>query len=583
MAHLNKSIFSRRVYQTGSFKRCMFALLILVICAAVLGLFWLLSELGPKDLNHQSSSVPVVIPAEVEALQVQSIELEAEFEALLTMRSAETQNLLLLRALDLQGQYVNALPEYNMEASQRLADVEQRYQNLAAERLKIDSMRLEKEARILADDQAYGAARDTYQEAFAIQKTINEDFPLSTARNLSRATALQREARYVSAEPLLQQSVQFEVRADALIAQNDGEPAASLLQQAITIQNQLNREYRGTNQASVARLKRLNIKLVEIESGQDYLAIRQLSDLADANRADGAMLKAASLYEAAARLQQQLNDTYPDSPHASVEQVVELQRKRQTAQSFELGLEIEHNHDLLQRLLAARRSHEAVEVIVDLRRDIKQMKEAFPRSSLNDKVLEVKVRYLNLMQNDLGYVQDRVYHALLSVPEIEGVRMLRTELPQALYALMMGTNPSRRPGDVNPVDSVSWTEAKRFCERLSWVLGKDVRLPTENEFRQALGPLHDVAVEAYAWGVSDTGGVVQPVGQKKLFASGFYDLLGNVSEWLESIDRFESEDARHIGGHAQDRVEAIVTVPIRNAPRGERNRLTGFRIVVLVD
>jgi len=147
----------------------------------------------------------------------------------------------------------------------------------------------------------------------------------------------------------------------------------------------------------------------------------------------------------------------------------------------------------------------------------------------------------------------------------------------------MGTNPSRNQGDVNPVDSVSWTEAKSFCERLSWIVGKEVRLPTENEFRQALGPLRYVVLENHVWSVSDADGVAQPVGTKEPFASGFYDLLGNVSEWLESIDRFESEDARHIGGHAQDRIEAIFTVPMRSAPRGERNRLTGFRVVVVVD
>jgi formylglycine-generating enzyme required for sulfatase activity len=161
--------------------------------------------------------------------------------------------------------------------------------------------------------------------------------------------------------------------------------------------------------------------------------------------------------------------------------------------------------------------------------------------------------------------------------------MLRTEVPQALYALIMGTNPSRNRGDVNPVDSVSWTEAKSFCERLSWIMGKEVRLPTENEFRQALGRLRYVVLEEHVWSVSDADGVAQPVGTKAPFASGFYDLLGNVSEWLESIDRFESEDARHVGGHAQDRLESIFTVPMREAPRGERNRMTGFRLVVGVD
>jgi tetratricopeptide (TPR) repeat protein len=375
----------------------------------------------------------------------------------------------------------------------------------------------------------------------------------------------------------------LEQEADALIAKNAWEPAAELLNQSIQLQQRLNREYRGTNQASISRLGRLRVKLVGIASGQDHLEIEAMANLADVRRAQGETLEAANLYEEVARLQKQLNEAYPDSPYASSERVVEFQRKSQTAQSFELGLEIEENHDLLKRLLSERRSYEAAEVIMALRRDLRQMQEAFPRSSLNDEALQVKVRYLNLVQNDLGYIQDRVYDALLPVPEAEGMRMLRTEVPQALYALIMGTNPSRNQGDLNPVDSVSWVEAKRFCERLSWIVGKAVRLPTENEFRQALGPLRYMVLEQHVWSASDANGVAQAVGTKAPFASGFYDLLGNVSEWLESQDRFESEDAYHIGGDAQNRIEAIFTVPMRSAPRGERNRLTGFRVVVVVD
>ena len=584
MVHLKKSLTSRRSYETSGLKRFMIVLLIVIACTGVLGLFWFLSQFGPKEVDYSAPTADVGISVEANALREQSLEVEAQFEEVLAMRSAEPQDTLLLkRALDLQRQYIDAMPGYNAEASQRLEDLEEQYQDLSAEYLKVESAAFESEAQSLAQDKAYEAARDMYQEAFEKQKAINENFPLSSAYDVGRATRLQRQARYLAAEPMLQQSLDFEIQADAFIAKNEWESAAALLQQAIQIQLQLNREYRGTNQASVSRLERLKVKWVGIESGQDHLEIEQVSNLADASRAEGETLKAASLYEEVARLQKQLNKEYPDSPYASSERVVEFQRKSQTAQSVELGLEIEENHDLLKRLLSERRTYEAAEVIVALRRDIKHMQNAFPRSSLNDEELEVKVRYLNLVQSDLGYIQDRVYDALLPVPEVEGLRMLRTELPQALYAIMMGTNPSRNQGDVNPVDSVSWTEAKSFCERLSWILGKEVRLPSENEFRQALGRLRYVVLEEHVWSILDADGVAQPVGKKAPFASGFYDLLGNVSEWLESGDRFNSEEARHIGGHAQDRLESIFSVPMRSAPRGERNRLTGFRIVVLVD
>ena len=188
------------------------------------------------------------------------------------------------------------MPGYNIQATQRLKNMGQRYQDLSAELLRVTSVKLESEAQALANDQAYEAARDKYQEAFEVQKAINEDFPLSSAYNVGRATRLQRQARYLTAEPLLQQSLDFEREADAFIATHEWESAAALLQQAMRIQQQLNREYRGTNQASVSRLEGLKVKLVGIQSGHDHLEIKEVSSLADASRAEGETLKWASLY-----------------------------------------------------------------------------------------------------------------------------------------------------------------------------------------------------------------------------------------------------------------------------------------------
>ncbi len=575
---------SQRPSETGGLKRFVVALFIFLGCVGVLASFFLLSKLGPKKVDYNSLISNTEMAVEAKALQLESIQFEVEFEEVLAIREAEPQDMeLLRRALDLQSQYIAGISGYNSSAAQRLEDLEKRYQDLSAGFLADESLALESEAFSLSNAQSFGAAGDKYQAAFDLQKDINENFPRSSAYDVGRATRLQREARYLNAEPLLNQSIDLESQTNRLIDEKQWESAAEVLKQAIQIQQRLNREYRGTNQASVSRLEEMKMKMVSIYSGQDYLGIEQIAKIADTSRANGEALEAASLYQEVARLQKQLNEEYPDSIYASSERVAEFQRKSQTAQSFELGLDIENNHDLLKQWLSNRRTYEAADVIVALRRDIKQMQDAFPRSSLNDEELQVKVRYLNLVQNNLGYIQDRVYDALLPVPDSAHMRMLRTEVPQALYTLIMGTNPSRNQGDLNPVDSVSWVEAKRFCERLSWILGKEVRLPTENEFRQALGQLRYVVLEEHVWSVSDADGVAQSVGNKEPFVSGFYDLLGNVSEWLESIDRFETEGARHIGGHAQDRIEAIFSVPIRSAPRGERNRLTGFRVAVVME
>lgn len=584
MAIFKKSSRKRLPHEISGLKKYLLALLIVGLAAGVLVGFWFLSQLGPRNVDFRDFKTNTVVPESVKALQQESVELEAQFEEILVLREARPEDIALLKqALDKQKAYLQAITGVDSEGYTRQVNLEERYQNLAAEVLRQESLDFELQAEALAASEDYEKARALYREAYIKQQNINETYPISAAYNVGRATRLARQARYLTAEPLLQRSLAFEKEADLLIEAKEWAQAEERLQQAIDLQDKLNREYRGTNQASVSRLEQLRVKLVGIRSGQSYMEVQRVAQLADASRAANENPEAAALYQEAARLQRQLNEAYRDSPYASSERVSEYQRKSQTVESFQLGLEIERNHDRMQTLLSDRRTYEAAELIVALRRDIKQMQEAFPRSSLNDEDLELKVRYLNLVQNDLGFIQDRIYDALLPVPEAEAWQMLRTEVPQALYALIMGTNPSRNKGDLRPVDSVNWIEAKNFCERLSWILGKPVRLPTENEFRQALGPLRYVVLENHAWSVSDSGDVPQDVGTKEAFARGFYDLLGNVSEWLESIDRFETENARHIGGHAQDRMESIFTVPVREAPRGERNRLAGFRFVVQVD
>ncbi|MFO8027954.1 MAG: SUMF1/EgtB/PvdO family nonheme iron enzyme [Opitutales bacterium] len=583
MAKFKKKHRPRLPHESSPLKKFLVVCSILALVALVLGGFWFLSQMGPRDVDYSGAEPAREVSEELLALQEESLELEAQFEESIALREPQPEDIALIReARDLQKAYVEGTNGMDAEAKNQLRDLTVRYESVAAKSLQEESLQLEKEAQELAENKEYEPASAKYQEAYALQDKINQRFPNSNAYNAGRAAALERRATYLRAEPLFQESVRLESEAEALIAEQDWEQAEEKLSEAIAIQDQLNRDFRSTNQASVSRLERLRVQLVGIRSGQNQLEVQDLAALADTRKAEGKHLEAARLYQEAARLQRELNEKFRDSPYASSELVAEYRRKAETAQSFKLGRSVERNHDLLEKLLSEGRTFEAAEVIVEMRRDIKQMQEAYPRSSLNDEALELKVRYLNLVQNDLGFIQDRVDDALLPIPDESEWRILRTEVPQALFSMIMRTNPSRNRGDVNPVDSVSWIEAKQFCERLSWIMGKPVRLPTENEFRASLGRLRYVVLEDHVWSLSNTDGTTQPVGTKEPFANGCYDLLGNVSEWLESVDRFETEDAQHIGGHALDQLETIFTVPVRDASREERNRMTGFRIVIRV-
>lgn len=455
------------------------------------------------------------------------------------------------------------------------------YQIMSTEELVASSLLLEQEAQLLIEAGDYEAAQRKYQQALEAQEVINESRSQDSQSDLSRAVRLRFELQNAIAAPLLYESMDLEQKADLLIEENNTNSAVEMLNHAIAAQQKLNDGYRDSRHASPLRLRQLEAKLEELKSNGIHAEMVGLIEQGALLEESGDMELAGGIFEQAARLQDKINVEFPNSPYVSLSGADELRQRGQNVRSAVSAQRIQDDLKRLNQLLKDQSIKDAVRLIEDMGQALQAFEKSFPLSSLVDETTKSKIAYLQLKSAELLTVHNIVGNALVTVPGLEGVQFSCTEVPQSLYILLMNSNPSRNPAIANPVDSVSWVEAKEFCERLSWMLGREVRLPKESEFRQALGVFDFSDVDAFAWGIKEAKGLSQPIGQKKPFLSGCFDLLGNVSEWL-SCDEAESTDtASHIGGHVQDDLRTIANVPARAYRKTGRSRMVGFRFVVL--
>ena len=145
-----------------------------------------------------------------------------------------------------------------------------------------------------------------------------------------------------------------------------------------------------------------------------------------------------------------------------------------------------------------------------------------------------------------------------------------TEVTQALWQAVMGSNPSYFKGDNLPVEQVSWDDCQTFIERLNTITHRNFRLPTEAEWEFAArggnrsrhtpysgsNNLDEVAWywknsgdsylpgsdKDWNWNKIEANNCkTHPVKSKKANELGIYDMSGNVWEWCQ--DKYGTYDS----------------------------------------
>ena len=189
----------------------------------------------------------------------------------------------------------------------------------------------------------------------------------------------------------------------------------------------------------------------------------------------------------------------------------------------------------------------------------------------------------------------------------------RYEVPQNLWQVVMGANPSRWKGTRNSVEMLSYDEAVEFCGKVTDRLrdarligpGQTVRLPSEAEWeyaaragtstRYSFGD--DVQdLDAYGWHTGNAAGNDPPIGAKRPNAWNLYDVHGYLWEWCadawhETYDGAPhdgaawtagGDPARRVlrGGSWKDPAAKLTSSYRRPAPRELKDDAVGLRCVL---
>jgi tetratricopeptide (TPR) repeat protein len=444
------------------------------------------------------------------------------------------------------------------------------------------SIRLEKQALQAWDSGDVETALDLIKRAEKTQREINESHPRSSNRNPARLQQIRNLVISWRTLPLAEEADSLRESALSLIGEGRFDEATRAVGEALEIQRSLNRDYRKSRYSTLARLKMFEDAALAVEVAPKIARIESKMKRAEEALVAGDTTVAFETAQEAELLHQQVMTQYSQRGSEQVNRLEEIRVLKETAASQTAYDNIKTYQTIARKALMERDLDQFNGVVSDWFRETQSMGGKFQRSKHLSELDAEEVTYLHQNRSEIAAIMELVYASILPVPDHAGLMGFRTEVSQALFESVMGTNPSSSASQLGPVESVTWEEARLFTKRLGWILGRPVSLPSEPVYRSMLGEPRESSDRNHAWSSSNSGRETKETGALAANPNGFFDLLGNVSEWIGSDSENMPSFVTAIGGSARDSAARLSTVPDDSRSPIERNRFIGFRFVVRV-
>ena len=548
-----------------------------VVAGLVLTVGGLLLVSESRRITGGGAAAVALSPEQLERLRLLSLDKEAAFEQARLNRPqlTEPEIQLLAQALQAQEDYISARGALGKDNG-RLDSLRRRYHTLRAERLRARSDQEEAAALALAATDVEGAMAGI-RRAIALEQEIAQQWVYSALGEPGRLARLDTRLRRLESEPVWRLSRELEATAGKLAAAGDHAAAAAKFDEALAAENLFLERFRDVRETEFDRVDRLTTardtaRSVPAAAEVDAL-VRQAGGLEQAGRWDDAI----PVWKQALAKFNDLLSRHPRSTLADRARERELVRRSQVATAHPRIAAIEQQVATMRRQLRAREVAAGLALATAAAADLQQLNEQYPGIFPPTDPLRQELEFIVERQSTLTALLPTFDRQLAPLPGSPALRLFNREVPQGLYAALVGVNPSAQSREGHPVDSVAYAEAEEFCRRLGWALGSRVRLPTLAELTRAAGDVTRAPISRQAWTFENSDGInTRPVATSEPNAAGFWDLLGNVEEWTLAAPA--AEEATIAGGSVG--WLAAPGFPAKTVPKREKSRILGFRIVV---